>query len=206
MGIAMRLALASAAAGLAAFALVGSAQASTAFIDFSVSFVGGDPMYAGATLNTSTAFDFGGGLYQVNQVATGDQSGLIAGNLVSLTSPVTYGSGSSGSTSLTKTWTDAFGTFTETMTSFTADRSSANAITLDFAGTLTSTSGINEPAFMILSANQVGGPGHVVGWTLTNTSVSPTPLPAALPLFATGLGAMGLLGWRRKRKAAAIAA
>ena len=31
----------------------------------------------------------------------------------------------------------------------------------------------------------------------------PTPLPAALPLFATGLGALGLLGWRRKRKAAA---
>jgi hypothetical protein len=34
-----------------------------------------------------------------------------------------------------------------------------------------------------------------------------TPLPAALPLFATGLGALGVLGWRRKRKdAAAIAA
>jgi len=33
-----------------------------------------------------------------------------------------------------------------------------------------------------------------------------TPLPAALPLFATGLGALGLLGWRRKRKVAAIAA
>lgn len=29
-----------------------------------------------------------------------------------------------------------------------------------------------------------------------------TPIPAALPLFATGLGALGLLGWRRKRKAA----
>jgi hypothetical protein len=28
-----------------------------------------------------------------------------------------------------------------------------------------------------------------------------TPLPAALPLFATGLGALGLLGWRKKRKA-----
>jgi len=27
-----------------------------------------------------------------------------------------------------------------------------------------------------------------------------TPLPAALPLFATSLGAMGLIGWRRKRK------
>jgi hypothetical protein len=34
-----------------------------------------------------------------------------------------------------------------------------------------------------------------------------TPVPAALPLFATGLGAMGLLGWRRKRKnTAAVAA
>ena len=28
----------------------------------------------------------------------------------------------------------------------------------------------------------------------------PTPLPAALPLFATGLGEMGLFGWRKKRK------
>ena len=33
-----------------------------------------------------------------------------------------------------------------------------------------------------------------------------TPLPAALPLFATGLGGLGLLGWRRKRKVAALAA
>ena len=32
-------------------------------------------------------------------------------------------------------------------------------------------------------------------------STSAVPLPAALPLFATGLGAFGLLGWRRKRKA-----
>jgi hypothetical protein len=38
-------------------------------------------------------------------------------------------------------------------------------------------------------------------------ATSATPLPAALPLFATGLGALGLLGWRRKRKnAAALAA
>jgi hypothetical protein len=29
-----------------------------------------------------------------------------------------------------------------------------------------------------------------------------TPLPAALPLFATGLGVMGLLGWRRKHRKA----
>jgi hypothetical protein len=39
---------------------------------------------------------------------------------------------------------------------------------------------------------------------VTGEAVPETPLPAALPLFATGLGAMGLLGWRRKRKNAAL--
>jgi hypothetical protein len=33
-----------------------------------------------------------------------------------------------------------------------------------------------------------------------------TPLPASLPLFATGLGVMGLLGWLMKRKGAPILA
>ena len=37
-------------------------------------------------------------------------------------------------------------------------------------------------------------------------STSETPLPAALPLFASGLGALGLLGWRKKRKASAALA
>ena len=40
-------------------------------------------------------------------------------------------------------------------------------------------------------------------WSL---ATSATPLPAALPLFATGLGALGLLARRRKRKNVAIAA
>jgi hypothetical protein len=35
---------------------------------------------------------------------------------------------------------------------------------------------------------------------------SATPLPVALPLFGTGLGAFGLFGWRRKRKAQVVAA
>lgn len=39
-----------------------------------------------------------------------------------------------------------------------------------------------------------------------NFPTSATPLPAALPLFAAGLSATGLLGWRRKRKNAAAVA
>jgi len=36
-----------------------------------------------------------------------------------------------------------------------------------------------------------------------NSLTSQTPIAPALPLFATGIGALGLLGWRRKRKAQA---
>jgi len=31
-----------------------------------------------------------------------------------------------------------------------------------------------------------------------------TPLPAALPLFATGLGALGLIGWKRERRSSLV--
>jgi hypothetical protein len=40
----------------------------------------------------------------------------------------------------------------------------------------------------------------------TDTGLTATPLPAALPMFTAGLGMMGLLGWRRKRKSAAALA
>jgi hypothetical protein len=43
------------------------------------------------------------------------------------------------------------------------------------------------------------------GVWLTEFSPTPTvPLPGALPLFATGLGVLGVLGWRRKKKAAVV--
>ena len=48
--------------------------------------------------------------------------------------------------------------------------------------------------------NGCANPGH---WTVT-ADFAPVPLPTALPLFATGLVGLGLLGWRRKRKAAAL--
>jgi hypothetical protein len=55
---------------------------------------------------------------------------------------------------------------------------------------------------------------NATDWNITNTiqfdlsshNQLITPIPAALPLFASGLGGLGLLGWRRKRKAAAARA
>jgi hypothetical protein len=44
----------------------------------------------------------------------------------------------------------------------------------------------------------------VVGYFIEYENVAPIPLPAALPLFGTGLGILGFLGWRRRRKAQAV--
>lgn len=49
------------------------------------------------------------------------------------------------------------------------------------------------------------GDGDEVKVSLTYNPVAAVPLPAALPLLASGLGALGFAGWRR-RKAAAKAA
>jgi len=54
----------------------------------------------------------------------------------------------------------------------------------------------------VLAFNFRDDPGFLF---LDDVAANQTPLPAALPLFATGLGALGLLGWRRKRKARAVA-
>jgi hypothetical protein len=66
--------------------------------------------------------------------------------------------------------------------------------------------GPNLSSLELSSSIMVGvlaGPEEeTTGGPMTFSPVSPaTPLPATLPLFATGLGALGLLGWRRKRKA-----
>ena len=53
---------------------------------------------------------------------------------------------------------------------------------------------------MIVRVDGVVGPGSQVG------PPGAAPIPAALPLFATGLGAMGLFGWRRKRKNTSVLA
>lgn len=80
-------------------------------------------------------------------------------------------------------------------------------VTVDAASTATGVS-LSDVSF---TSNSVFF--NFQGQTLSGTAIydlsfapAATPLPAALPLFATGLGALGLFGWRRKRKAYATAA
>ncbi len=49
----------------------------------------------------------------------------------------------------------------------------------------------------------IAGTRSTDGFDIAAFSVTPVPLPAALPLLGGALGLMGLLGWRRKRAAAA---
>ncbi len=64
-------------------------------------------------------------------------------------------------------------------------------------------SDINGYALLTMASNNVNAPFNG-GLSIVESSTSETPLPAALPLFATGLGALGLVGWRRKRKQARL--
>jgi hypothetical protein len=98
------------------------------------------------------------------------------------------------------------------------DGGAPSAFSVTFGGTtLTSltnlpvSSSFTEFTFLVTAtlANTVLGinfrddPGFMF---LDDVSVKEVPLPAAFPLFATGLGALGLLGWRRKRRNNATAA
>ena len=55
------------------------------------------------------------------------------------------------------------------------------------------------PGTTLGGLNHISGYGYVVAPDFASVTAT-TPIPAAFPLFATGLGVMGLFGWRRKRK------
>jgi hypothetical protein len=73
----------------------------------------------------------------------------------------------------------------------------------------------SDATFLVLGITDANGYNGPPGAYFDNAglftavfSIEPTttPLPSSLPLLTAGLSALGLFGWRRKRKAAAIAA
>jgi hypothetical protein len=91
----------------------------------------------------------------------------------------------------------------------------ADVLDIDLAVALTAANLAGSPSFSIGNGSEAvyfflcdGLDGFCGERDITGGSldVSATPLPAALPLFAGGLGVIGFIGRRRKRKVAAIAA
>jgi hypothetical protein len=70
-------------------------------------------------------------------------------------------------------------------------------------GTCSGCGTITAPTFIADVGMPNGGATGTIGFS--EVGITATPVPGALPLFLSGLGGLGLLGWRRKRKAQAVA-
>jgi hypothetical protein len=171
-----------------------------------------------ATLNASSSVNLVGGSSShsfgiSNPIYEGQAPNASPTNPVHLTFSMTFAGSLSGSSDALGTYaseiTAQFGYFSNADLSLTiplvffdlplTGGPSRNQNTVIGSQTLTADLTLNSSGDFFLYA--------MVEAQSSATELGSTPLPAALPLFASGLGALGLLGWRRKRKnAAAIAA
>lgn len=199
------------ALAVACFATLGASSATqAAVIDFSA--VALCPAtctgiaYTGAKLGTSTAVDLDGSVWMVSLLKAGDASGLAAGNSLAITpTSATFGAVSGPgldialATPLIETWTGAFGSFTETLTTLNEVVRGTNTIAFFLSGTVTGGLFHDAPATMQLSLTQAGGPGNVVSASLTN-SIGTVPEPATWVMLAVGFAGLGYAAIRRKAK------
>ena len=188
-----------AAAALFGLLLGGPAQAVTFFTD---------SCSGGGTSLTCTFTASSGFLFIDSSAANLN----LAGTVTSASESFTGGNATSSSITFNSPQTvDGFGTF-----NFTDNLSSAGSPGNPTAATITFT--INGSGLALL-ANSLGNTAsaHICDissgtacsstfFALPNGTVSQVPLPGALPLFATGIAGLVLLGRRKTKQAAASAA
>ena len=137
------------------------------------------------------------GLGLTNDPNSGENE-ITFGSFVRITMPVGFTAASFSMGSTTATQPESWMVY-----GCTAATSGCTALITGGTDELTSHNLALDPFYYFTeaTANTTGNTPNVL---LHELDVTATPLPATLPLLATGFGAMGLLGWRRKRKAQAI--
>jgi PEP-CTERM motif len=201
-----------AAALLAGIGASSAAQASV--IDFGVKANGGTITFTGTRLNNSSALDLDGSTLTVEDIGPGDNSGLAQDDTITVTpTNIQYGTGILMH-DITKSWTGSTGpeagdVFTEVLDSVVSiDRTTRNAITVELSGVVNDTMGLfkDTPAFMLLAATQVGGPGRAISVSLTNSAVTSVPEPSTWVMMGLGFVGLGYAAVRRGSKGRSAAA
>jgi hypothetical protein len=195
--------------GILAVSAVGQATADTL-----LNTIGSDPFVGGGysvgqNLSLALQFSAGGdslvtgveayipsGLFQLGLMP--DSAGLpsgtfVAGDVVTIS---TSGPGPVNLTSLN--WSITPGSFYWLVGAATPPNS--GGFSWQFSSTATNVSAVDDGGWAPFGPTPNFPPEAIV-----IGSAASTPLAPAFPLFATGLGGLGLLGWRRKRKAQAVA-
>ena len=145
-------------------------------------------------------FTWGGGLLTI-QVETGNNGfgydvlfelGAKTGNTLNADKSL-----SSHLASNLVAWQNPGGGPNGPVTLFTGTLAAGDYVLDTFLGSCSKPTGCAQGTF----GSDPNDPNYMVNFVGTGSgSQNETPLPAALPLFASGIGGLGFLGWRRKRK------
>ena len=179
---------------------VGS-SAQAAVIDFSFVALGSHISASPVPLQAATSINLDGSLLVVSGSGASDSSGLSAGDSITISpTDIVFGATAGPLASdVTKSWTDALGSFKETLTTVASiDRSSPNAITVDLLGTIMGPGVDGQTVSLIIDATQSGGPGRVISVSGSNSSA--VPEPATWVMLALGFAGLGYAAVRRSAK------
>jgi hypothetical protein len=191
--------------------------AQAAAINFIFVTIDGSPDYTGTSLDQSNDLNLDNSILLVSEAGgSEDDSGLTAGDTVKF-SPmdIEYGFGDGTlnipilNGNITKSWTANDGdVFTETLkTVDSINRKTSDQIIVQLSGMVSDADHIfvDTPIFLVVNANQFGGPGAPTSAMFTETTtLGGIPEASTWSMMALGFAALGYAASRHRRAKAAI--